>query len=163
VLLDQGLPADAIAALPLALQPPFVDTPRTLIAARADSLAGRWLRRLGLPTFHLAADRCELVPALPALAAPTLAVTAGLERDAAGAVTDVWIETEGRDRGHMAVLFTPCGELLLPVPGGRLHLASAELQLLRAWLAPLPTGLPIQVLVVAPASADAYGAAELQT
>ena len=44
-----------------------------------------------------------------------------------------------------------------------LHLAAAELQQLRAWLAPLPPQQPIQVLVVAPAGADAYGTAELQT
>jgi hypothetical protein len=164
LLLDADLDPTFVRALPLALRPPFVDDARDVIAARADSMAGRWLLRMELPAFVLSA--AGIRPAPPAglgarLDRPTLAVRAGLDRTRAEAA--LWIRCEGGGGGLAAVVYTPLGEETVALWDPAQGIPADEQRRLGRWLAPLPSGLPIRILVVAPATADAYGWTELRT
>jgi hypothetical protein len=165
LLLDEHLDPALVRALPLALRPPFVATARDVLAAPRDSLAARWLLGMELPAFVLSGVVCE--PAAPPpkpsrLGRGSLAVQAGFDRDAGGA-TGLWIRCAGVDAGLAAVVYTPVGAETLPLSDPARGIPEAEQRRLGRWLRPLPPGLRIRVLVVAPATADAYGWTELRT
>lgn len=161
------LPADADPAAPLvlcrALQPPMRSEGLPVLCATVGSIEAQWLWRMGLPGLVARNGRFEPEPS-----PPPAARLVSQRRVVAEVVTSppniAVLLPPGLPRAR-AIAFTPVGPFpLAPDAAGDvsvLALAMPDRERFGAALGALPPGLPIRVLVVSPASDDAYGWVDL--
>lgn len=159
LLLGDGVDDELALAVGLRMAPPFVVRGVPLVAARADSAAGSWLRRLPVELRELAGVRCEPVAASKdsLRAAEGVEVAAERAAPAERPLRIRWERAVGASGAQCAVL-TPFGS----VDGsfderGMAQFDVAAVARLRRWIASMPTDGRIFVVVVPPSAADPPG------
>lgn len=159
LLLGDGIDDELALAIGLRMAPPFSDRAVPLVAARADSAAGSWLRRLPVELRELTGMRCDPVAA----STDSLRAAQGVEASAdRGHGTEWplrirWERAVGSPGAECAVL-TPFGS----VDGsfderGMARFDAAAQARLRRWIASMPPDGRIFVVVVPPSAADPPG------
>lgn len=159
LLLGDGVDDELALAVGLRMAPPFTEPHVPLVAARADSAAGSWLRRLPVELRELVGMRCEPVAGArdPLRAADGVEAAADRAPAAERPLRVRWERAVGAS-GAQCVALTPFGS----VDGsfderGVAQFDADSVARLRRWIASMPPDGRIFVVVVPPSAADPPG------